>query len=125
MSDDERAIRKLIEDWMTASKAGDLDKLLSLMAEDALFLVPGREFGRQAFAEAFDAMRNVDFEGSSDIQELTILGDWAWCRSHLRVAMKLPDGQTLGRAGSALTLFRKAKDGRWLLARDANLLAAE
>src|ERR1700683_2989340 len=36
-SDDERAIRDLVDDWMAASKAGDTQKVLSLMADDILF----------------------------------------------------------------------------------------
>ncbi len=36
---------------MEASKAGDLDTILSLMADDVIFMVPGREpFGKEAFA---------------------------------------------------------------------------
>ena len=51
MSEDERAIRDLVARWMAASRAGDLDTVLGLMSDDALFLVPGREpFGKDAFA---------------------------------------------------------------------------
>ena len=42
MTDDERAIRELIETWMAASKSGDVDTVLSLMADDVVFMVPGR-----------------------------------------------------------------------------------
>ena len=43
MTDDERAIRDLVAAWMKASQAGDTAKVLSLMADDAIFQVPGRE----------------------------------------------------------------------------------
>jgi ketosteroid isomerase-like protein len=34
---------------MTASQAGDIPTVLSLMADDALFMVPGRKpFGKEA-----------------------------------------------------------------------------
>ena len=53
MSDDERAIRELVAAWMAATKAGDHDRVLSLMTDDVVFMVPGREpFGREAFAAA-------------------------------------------------------------------------
>jgi len=44
MSEDERAIRNLIATWMTATQAGDLEKVLDLMAdvkEDGRRLVGG------------------------------------------------------------------------------------
>ena len=47
MHDDERKIRELVERWMAATKSGDLATVLSLMAEDVVFMVPGQEpFGR-------------------------------------------------------------------------------
>ena len=36
---------------LAASKAGDLAPVLSLMTDDVIFMVPGREpFGKEAFA---------------------------------------------------------------------------
>ncbi|TIX98975.1 MAG: SgcJ/EcaC family oxidoreductase, partial [Mesorhizobium sp.] len=53
MTDDERAIRKLVETWMDASKRGDTATVLSLMTDDAIFMVPGREpFDKEIFAAA-------------------------------------------------------------------------
>jgi uncharacterized protein (TIGR02246 family) len=57
MSEDESAIRELVATWMAASKAGDLDTVLSLMADDVIFMVPGREpFGKEEFAAASRSM---------------------------------------------------------------------
>jgi len=52
---DEQLIRDLIADWQRAVAAGDLTKLLGMMAEDVVFLVPGSPpmRGREAFATAF------------------------------------------------------------------------
>jgi uncharacterized protein (TIGR02246 family) len=38
MSNDEQEIRQLIATWMAATKAGDVETVLSLMADDAVFL---------------------------------------------------------------------------------------
>ena len=55
MTDDERAIRELVATWMQASQAGDTATVLSLMTNDAIFPVPGREpVGKEAFAAAAD-----------------------------------------------------------------------
>lgn len=125
MTDDERAIRELVDTWLAASKAGDLPTVLSLMTEDVVFMVPGQKpFGKEAFEAASEAMGHVRIEGTSDIQELQILGDWAYLRAHLDMTMISPDGGApVRRSGHTLTILRKESDGRWRLARDANLLA--
>jgi uncharacterized protein (TIGR02246 family) len=124
MTDDEQAIRALVETWMTASKSGDVTTVLSLMTDDAVFMVPGREpFGKAAFEAASGNMQGVRFEGTSEIVELQVLGDWAYLRAHVKVAMTLPGAAaTLRRSGYTLTVLRKQADGKWRLARDANLL---
>jgi len=126
MTDDERAIRSLIDTWMEASKAGDLKTVLSLMTDDVVFLVPGKEpFGKAEFAATSEGMKNVGVEGQSEIKELKVLGDWAYMRNHLRITVTPPNGQPMRRSGYTLTIVRKEPDGRWRLARDANLLTAE
>lgn len=126
MTDDERAIRSLIDTWMEASKAGDLKTVLSLMTDDVVFMVPGKEpFGKAEFAATSEGMKNVRIEGKSEIKELKVLGDWAYMRNHLRITVTPPNGQPMRRSGYTLTIVRKEPDGRWRLARDANLLTAE
>jgi uncharacterized protein (TIGR02246 family) len=61
-------------------------------------------------------------EGESDIRELEVLGDWAYLRAYIKVTMTPPGGTPVRRAGYTLTILRKQPDGRWLLARDANLM---
>jgi uncharacterized protein (TIGR02246 family) len=124
MTQDERAIRALIDDWLAASKKHDIRKVLRLIADDALFMTPGREpFGKDAFAEASEAMETVQFDGTSEIQELQIAGDWAWCSSRLHVEVTPPNGDTMRRSGYALTILRKNPQGDWQVTRDANLLS--
>jgi uncharacterized protein (TIGR02246 family) len=126
VTDDERAIRDLVATWMAASQAGDLQSVLNLMADDVIFMVPGREpFGKEAFAAASQGMKNVRMEGESDIRELKVLGDWAYLRNYLQVTMTPPGGETVRRAGYTLTILRKQPDGKWVLWRDANLLTKE
>jgi uncharacterized protein (TIGR02246 family) len=126
MTNDERAIRELVATWMEASKNGDIDTVLSLIADDVIFMVPGREpFGKEEFAAASRGMTDVWIEGTSDIQEMKVLGDWAYLRNRLTVTVTPAGGQAmLKRSGYTLSILRKEEDGRWLLVRDANLLAA-
>jgi uncharacterized protein (TIGR02246 family) len=126
MTDDERAIRQLVSTWMAATQAGDTETVLSLMADDVVFMVAGQEpFGKEKFAAAARGMQNVRMEGTSDIRELTVLGDWAYLRNHLVVTVTPPGGQPVRRAGYTLTILRKTPAGQWLLARDANLMTTQ
>ena len=126
MSEDEQAIRKLIATWMSASQAGDVETVLGMMTDDVVFMVPGQEpFGKEAFAAASRAMKDVRLDGTSEIREIKVLGDWAFLRSYLQMAMTMPTDNTVHRAGYALTILRKEADGAWRLARDANLLTVQ
>ena len=122
--DDEQAIRALVDKWLEATKEGDYETVLTLMADDAIFMVPGREpFGKEAFAAQSDQLKDAKIEGKSDIQEIEVIGDHAWMRNHLQVTITQPNGQTTTRSGYTLTIFRRNADGRWLMARDANLVS--
>jgi uncharacterized protein (TIGR02246 family) len=126
MSDDEQAIRDVVTRWMAASKAGDLETVLGLMTDDVVFMVPGREpFGKAEFATGSKAMAGVQIDGTANIQEVKVLGDWAWMRNQLRVSVTPPGKPTAVSSGYILTILRKNAEGRWQIARDANLLMPE
>ena len=126
--DEKQKIREVISTWMRASADGDTERVLSLMADDVVFLVPGRPpmRGKAAFAEASKGFAGkVRFDGKSEIQEIEVAGDLAYCWSHLTLTVtSLPQRETSQRAGPVLSIFRKESDGRWLLYRDANMLTA-
>ena len=129
MDKDEQEIRRLIETWMTATKAGDVEAVLGLMTDDVVFLVPGRPpMDRAGFAAASKAQSGgaaPRIDGKSEIQEIKVLGDWAYLWTRLSVTMTPPGGAAPAkRAGHTLSILRK-QNGRWLLARDANMLAPE
>ncbi|WP_293798286.1 SgcJ/EcaC family oxidoreductase [uncultured Bosea sp.] len=126
MNDDKRAIRQVVETWMAASRSGNLDTVLGLMTEDVVFMVPGQEpFGKAAFAALSKGASGSGIEGTSEIVELKILGEWAFIRNRIAMQMTPPGGEAIRRAGYALTLLRKEADGQWRLARDANLLTLQ
>ena len=126
MTDDVRAIRNLIDRWMKASKAGDTKAVLSMMTDDVVFLTCGREpFGKEEFAAAAAAMKDMRIDGTADVKEVTVIGDWAWARTHLSMTVTMPDGKEMRRSGYTLSIFFKDMDSIWRIARDANLLRAE
>jgi len=123
MTDDERAIRNVVHTWMAASKTGDLPTVLSLMTDDALFMTPGQPpFGKEVFAAMSGGMKDMQVEGTSDIQEVAVFGEAAYLRNLLRITVTMPDGKVMKRSGQTLTIFRKEADGKWRLSRDANLV---
>jgi len=120
--DDESQIRDLLRTWFTATRAGDVDTVLTLMTDDVVFLTPGRApFGKAEFEQA-SRSQTGSVDGESTIEELEITGDWAWIRTRLAVTMTAPNGEVHRRDGHTLSILRKQSDGRWLLVRDANLL---
>jgi uncharacterized protein (TIGR02246 family) len=111
---------------MAATKAGDIEKILSLISDDAVFLIPGQPVMRKAdFAEAARAQAGKDpprFEGTSEIQEIKVLGDWAFMWTKLSVVVTASGGgPSVTRAGHTLSVLKK-QNGKWVLARDANML---
>ena len=127
MADDKQQIRDLIDHWTRASAAGDISTILSLMDEDAVFLRAGHPpmRGREAFAAQFkQAIEEVRIAAVSDVQEIDVSGNVAYCWNELSVTMTpLQGGPPMRHTGPVLTIFRKKADGRWVLSRDANLLA--
>jgi uncharacterized protein (TIGR02246 family) len=124
MTDEERAIRELVDDWLTATQRGDLRAVLKLIDDDAMFMVPGqRPFGKEAFAIALRQMKDVKVDAKSDVQEVVIHGDLAYMRNYLELTM-LPHGggEPVHRVGHTLTILRKRPTGQWVIVRDANLL---
>ena len=125
MRTDEDQIRDLIDAWLTATRAGDTQEVLNLMADDVVFLTPGQEpmRGRKAFAAAQSGLQDVHIDARGEVQEIRTFGDWAYAWTRLSVSMrpKRPGGQTSTRNGHTLSIFRR-KGERWALYRDANLL---
>ncbi len=105
---------------MSATKAGDVATVSSLMTDDVVFLVAGQQpFGKEQFAAAMKPqaagapMPKID--GHSEIQEVQVSGNFAYMWSRLNVEMTMPDGKVTQRAGHTLSVFRK--DRRPLAAR--------
>jgi uncharacterized protein (TIGR02246 family) len=123
---DEQAIREVISTWLRATSAGDLARVLELMDDDVVFLGAGRPpmRGKDAFAAATKAAEGQNrIEGSADVQEVRVFGDWAYCWNQLTVRMYPQAGGAASEMrGPVLSIFRKRPDGAWVIVRDANML---
>src|SRR5258706_16140361 len=97
------------------------------MADDVVFLVPGRPpmRGKAEFAAAQKgALGQFSFDAMSEVKEIKMLGDWAYCWTQLTVVMTPSNGgPPITRSGPTLSILRKQR-GAWAIVRDANMLAA-
>ena len=126
MGPDERAIREVHSTWIDAVNAGDLDRLLGLMADDAVFLNPGQApFGRDGFSPGFSAAhQQARINCVSELEDVVVVGEVAYTRAQDSLSVTpRAGGESMRLAGHRLTVYRKQPDGRWLLARDAHTLS--
>ena len=126
MGPDERAIREFHSTWIDAVNAGDLARLLALMADDVVFLNPGQApLGRDGFSPGFSAgHQRSRIHCVSELEEVVVVGEvaYTWARDSLSVTPRA-GGEAKQLAGHRITIYRKQRDGRWLLARDAHTLS--
>ncbi len=126
MGSDERAIREVHSTWINGVNAGDLVCLLSLMADDVVFLNPGQApFGREGFPAGFSAAhQQARINCISELQDVVVSGEVAYTlsRDSLSVTPRAT-GEATQLAGHRISVYRKQPDGRWLLARDAHTLS--
>lgn len=127
METDEQRIHSLMNQWRERTAAGDVEGVLALMTDDAVFLTAGNPPMTKAdFAAGFRSFAGkVEIEATQDVKDLQVSGDLAFAWSHLSVT--LTNAETGGRTermGHVLTVYRKTAAGEWLLARDANLMPA-
>ncbi|GEN23375.1 hypothetical protein HCU01_13240 [Halomonas cupida] len=126
MSTDEEEIRQLVESWIQATREGDIDSVLSLMTDDAVFLASGQSpMGKEDFATMARAQSGSEaarIDGRSRIQEIKVLGDWAWMWTELTVTVMPSSAESIVRSGHTLSVLTR-EGGKWRLARDANMLS--
>lgn len=126
MGPDERAIRETHATWIAAVNSGDWARLLRLMADDAVFLSPGRApVGREEFPVGFSAAhQRARVHCISELEEVVVVGEIAFARARDSLSVTPhASGEAMHLAGHRLTVYRKQPDGRWLLARDAHTLS--
>src|SRR3569833_1312304 len=108
MDDDDTAIRSLLRAWHEATAAGDVARILPLMAEDVVFLGAGRPpmRGRRAFEQGLRTLlTHSRIEAHGDVRESTVCGDLAYCWSDLAVKVTpIGGGSPTRLAGPALSI---------------------
>src|SRR5262249_32453495 len=127
MASDEREIRTVHSSWIDAVNTGDLARLLTLLAEDVVFLTPGQApVGREGFSSNFmTAHKQMQICCTSELEEVVVVGEVAYTRSRDALSVTPRErGQRAQLTGRRWTLYRKRRGGRWLLSGDAHTLPA-
>jgi uncharacterized protein (TIGR02246 family) len=121
---DEKAIRQTIQAWLEATKKGDSNALAEMLDDDVLFVVQDRApFGKEEFF-AGDHGAPFRFESRVDIREVAVHGGWALTRVDLEIDMTpTHDSKPMKLAGRTMSVWRKTSGGRWVIWRDANMVA--
>jgi len=126
MASDEQQIRRLLDEWRRCTAAADLDGLLALISDHAVFLTPGHApISKTDFAAGFRRISaKARVEAKQEIKDLGVCDRLAYAWSHLTVVLTAKaSGTRKESSGHVLTVFRKNAEGTWQLARDANLVA--
>jgi uncharacterized protein (TIGR02246 family) len=119
-SNDEAAIRALIEGFVKALRAKDLDGVMSVYASDlvAFDVAPplqylGVKSFRKVWQEVFEIVHTIDYE----IRDLSIVAcdEVAFSHSLNRLSATMKDGQKTGPWVRWTACYRKT-NGYWLIA---------
>jgi uncharacterized protein (TIGR02246 family) len=123
------AIQRLTQRWIEAVKAKDIDRLLSLVTDDVVFLPPSWPpiKGKQAVGELYRSLfTQFDVDQAAVIEEIELTGEWAfsWGTETLTLS-PLRGGQPIRTRGKGLTILRRQPDSSWKFARGINNLVPE
>jgi uncharacterized protein (TIGR02246 family) len=64
-------------------------------------------------------------EAQAEVLEIEVCGARAYVRSRIQAALRPPGGRPRRLSGYAMSILKKDADGRWRIARDANLVMPE
>lgn len=116
-----RAIEKLHQRDMAASRSGDFETLRTLMSDEAVMMPPGGNFVRgraeidAGMGRMSEAMRTVEvLEYVLDFEEVKVLGDYAFEWGVIRGRMRSLDGGDAEESiYKVMRILQKQANGEW------------
>ncbi len=123
VSADEEAIRRVNQTYINMFLAGDAGRLIEIYDAAAVLMPP-----RQLPVEGLDEIRAwwdslfarwSVVEASSTLDEIIVVGDWAYARGRYSDRSLPADGtDAVVDAGKFSSMWRRQPDGSWKIARD-------
>ena len=119
-------IRTLQAAWIDALKAGDIDRLMSMVTDDVVVAHPGgmTTRGKAELAEDFHRFfRNYRMEQGATSEETIVAGEWAFDRASVSTQIVPVAGGQASRVNSeVIVILRRGADGLWKIARTMGVL---
>ena len=114
-------------DWAKVAATGDMDKVLTYFADDAVMISAGRPpvRGREALRAFLAETSNIPgFRIRWEPLEAKVSGDMGYMLERTEMTMNGPDGRPVTQHLQAVTIWRKQGDGSWKNVVDASIPAA-
>lgn len=115
-------------EWSKAAQAGDLDKVASYFADDAVIISAGEQpvRGRAAIrAYLAEASQIPGFRIRWEPLEGKVSGDMGYLLERTQITMDGPQRTPVVQTLQAVTVWRRMPDGSWKNVVDASVPAAE
>src|SRR5262245_15864734 len=117
-----QAVKRVINEWRDSINAGDIDRVLKVMADDFEIMLPGRPglVGEKARAMFRDLLgNNTAYAEPWSNEEIILCGDWAIQRLTYQVTFTPKEGGAgVTEHGDSIHIFRRQPNGTWRMAKD-------
>jgi len=118
-SNDADAIRNIEDQWAVANKAKDINKVISLLASDAIIMEPNKPItvGIEAIRKSWElwfsdtTFLHNTFTQTIDNIEVSASGDLGYARGTTHASIKTPNG-TVEDVTNFIDIYKKI-DGEW------------
>jgi uncharacterized protein (TIGR02246 family) len=111
-------VMQLSKEWSQAASAGDVEKIVSYWADDAVVISAGQPAlnGKQAIRKMVEeSYRMPGFRISWQPQSVVVSesGDMAYLMENSQISFADPTGKPITINNKAVTIWRKQADGSW------------
>ena len=120
---DIQAIKEIEAKWAAATNSGDIESIMSLLTDDAIFM-----FTNEPIVKGKEAVRNhalADFEeyayenSKAMVVEVRLAGDWAYARGTWSgTVTPKAGGESIQFIGKWIEIFERQPDGSWKVSRN-------
>jgi uncharacterized protein (TIGR02246 family) len=115
------AIARLRDEYVAAHNAGDLDRIMALWADDAIFMAADEPtiYGKAAIREHIEKILDqIPARVALSLEETRIADDWAFDRGVETVTMETEaSGQSVTMRVKYICILQRQADGSWRFAR--------
>ena len=115
------AIARLRDEYLAAHNAGDIDRLMALWADDAIFLPTDEPtiYGKAAIREHIqEILDQIPARVALSLEETRVADDWAFDRGVETVTMgSQASGESVTMRVKYICILQRQVDGSWKFAR--------